>query len=238
VILATKFGGEVDKKRKGARPEYVLQACEDSLQRLGTDYIDLYQQHKPDPTVPIAETLDALTELVKGAKVRQIGCSNFSAAQILEAEETSKRMNLARFVSVQNNYNMLEREAERDAIPVCEQLGLAFLPYFPLASGLLTGKFRRGNAPPPGTRLADVESLKAKVTDHKLSIVEQLIAFAKSRNHTLLELAMSWLLRLPVVASVIAGATKPAQVRANAAAPNWKLSESDIETIDRILAGG
>lgn len=236
VIIATKFGSKIDEKHQGARPEYVRQACEDSLRRLGTDYIDLYQLHRPDPTTPIRDTLGALNELVSAGKVLQIGCSNFSAEQIREAEAASEELGGAGFVSVQNNYNMLEREDEAGAIPECERLGLAYLPYFPLANGLLTGKVRQGKSIAAGTRIADIEWMKEKVSDRTLRIVEQLIAFASSRNHTMLELAFSWLLRLPVVASVIAGATTPAQVQANARAGAWTLSASDLTTVDAILA--
>jgi aryl-alcohol dehydrogenase-like predicted oxidoreductase len=237
VIVATKFGKPVDATRTGARPEYVHQACNDSLRRLGTDYIDLYQLHAPDPTVPIADTLGALDELVKAGKVREIGCSNFSVAQIREADETSKRLELARFASVQNHYNLLKRDEETTVIPECERLGLAYLPYFPLESGLLTGKYRQGEGAPKGTRIADGGWLAEKFTDENLAIIERLIAFAESRNHTLLELAMSWLLRFAIVASVIAGATSVEQVHVNASSPNWALKPSDLETIDEILAG-
>jgi aryl-alcohol dehydrogenase-like predicted oxidoreductase len=235
VIIATKFGKPVDPTRTGARPEYVHQACNDSLRRLGTDYIDLYQLHAPDPTVPIADTLGALDELVGAGKVREIGCSNFSAAQLLEADEASRRGHLARFVSVQNHYNMLKRDDEADVIPECERLGIAYLPYFPLESGLLTGKYRRGEKAPEGTRIAEGGWLASMYTDENLTKIERLIAFAESRGHSLLELAFSWLLRLPVVASVIAGATKPDQVTANAAAASWKLTPDDIEAVDAIL---
>jgi aryl-alcohol dehydrogenase-like predicted oxidoreductase len=235
VIIATKFGKPVDPTRTGARPEYVHQACNDSLRRLGTDYIDLYQLHAPDPSVPIADTLGALDELVRAGKVLEIGCSNFSAAQLREADETSRRGHLARFVSVQNHYNMLKRDDEADVIPECERLGIAYLPYFPLESGLLTGKYRRGEKAPEGTRIAEGGWLASKFTDENLATIERLIAFAESRKHTLLELAMSWLLRLPVVASVIAGATTPDQVHANAAAASWKLTPDDIKAVDEIL---
>lgn len=237
VIIATKFGKPVDPTRTGARPEYVHQACNDSLRRLDTDYIDLYQLHAPDPTVPIADTLGALDELVKAGKVREIGCSNFSAEQIREADEASQRGNLARFVSVQNYYNMLRRDDEADAIPECERLGIAYLPYFPLESGLLTGKYRLGKGAPTGTRIAEGGSLAAKFTEDNLATIERLIAFAESRRHTLLELAVSWLLRYSVVASVIAGATSADQVLANAAAASWTLTPEDIETVDEILNG-
>jgi aryl-alcohol dehydrogenase-like predicted oxidoreductase len=235
VIIATKFGKPVDPTRTGARPEYVHQACNDSLRRLGTDYIDLYQLHAPDPTVPIADTLGALDELVKAGKVREIGCSNFSADQLREADEASRRGHLARFVSVQNHYNMLRRDDEADAIPECERLGIAYLPYFPLESGLLTGKYRLGQSAPAGTRIAEGGWLASKFTNENLAIIERLIAFAESRKHTLLELSISWLLRYSVVASVIAGATRSDQVSANAAAPNWKLTPEDIEAVDEIL---
>ena len=223
VIVATKFGKKVDEERNGARPEYAIRACNDSLQRLGTDYIDLYQLHAPDPTVPIAETLGALNELVVAGKVLEIGCSNCSGEQINEAEQTSVNGKLARFVSVQNHYNMLKRDDEFDAIPECERLALAYLPYFPLESGLLTGKYRKGEDAPKGTRIADGGWLAEKYTDRNMDTVEGLIAFAVAHDHTMLELAMSWLLRFPVVASVIAGATSVEQVRSNAASPNWEL---------------
>jgi aryl-alcohol dehydrogenase-like predicted oxidoreductase len=236
VIVATKFGKQVDETRTGARPEYVHQACNDSLRRLETDYIDLYQLHAPDPTVPIADTLGALNELVVAGKVLEIGCSNFSGEQINEAEQTSVNGKLARFASVQNHYNMLKRDDEFDAIPECERLGLAYLPYFPLESGLLTGKYRQGHVAPQGTRIADGGWLAEKYTERNMAIIEQLIAFAETRGHTMLELAMSWLLRLPVVASVIAGATSAAQVHDNAASPEWKLEAGEIDAIDAILA--
>jgi aryl-alcohol dehydrogenase-like predicted oxidoreductase len=235
VILATKFGKKVDDTRSGARPEYVHRACNDSLQRLRTDYIDLYQLHAPDPTVPIADTLGALNELVEAGKVLEIGCSNFSAAQLREAQTTSEGRQLAHFVSVQNHYNLLKRDDEHDAIPECERLGIAYLPYFPLESGLLTGKYRKGKGAPPGTRIADGGWLAEKYTDRNLEIIERLVAFAEANHHTLLELAMSWLLRLPVVASVIAGATSAEQVHSNAKSPNWTLTPSDIKAVDEIL---
>ena len=237
VIIATKFGKPVDAMRTGAKPAYVHQACNDSLRRLRTDYIDLYQLHAPDRTVPIADTLGALNELVVAGKVREIGCSNFSAAQIREADDASTTGGLAHFRSVQNHYNLLRRDDEAYVIPECVRLGLAYLPYFPLESGLLTGKFRVGKSAPAGTRIADGGWLAERFTEENLSTIERLISFAESHDHTLLELAMSWLLRLPVVASVIAGATSAEQVRANAASPIWNLAPADVETIDEILSG-
>ena len=235
VVIATKFGMAVDDQRRGARPDYVRQAAEDSLRRLGTDRIDLYQLHQPDPDVPIAETLGALDDLVRAGKVREIGCSNFSVDQIREAE-AAVRPGAARFVSVQNEYSLLHREPERDVLPECERLGLAFLPYFPLASGLLTGKYRRGRPAPAGSRLASSGRHAGSVSDHNVNIVETLIEFAERRGHPVLDLAVSWLLAKPIVASVIAGATSPEQVRMNAAAAGWKMSATELVQIDRLLA--
>jgi aryl-alcohol dehydrogenase-like predicted oxidoreductase len=229
VIVATKFGMKMDEQRSGARPEYVLQAAEDSLRRLGTDYIDLYQQHQPDPTVPIAETLGALDQLVRAGKVREIGCSNFSAEQIREAE-AAVRPGAARFVSVQNQYSLLHRDPEADVLPECERLGIAFLPYFPLANGLLTGKYRRGQPHPEGSRGAAGFGPKV-FTNEKIALAESFAEFATSRGHTLLELAFAWLLSRPAVASVIAGAKTVEQVHQNAAAAGWILTESDISAL-------
>jgi aryl-alcohol dehydrogenase-like predicted oxidoreductase len=234
-IIATKFGSKVDEQRKGAHPDYVRRACEDSLRRLGTDHIDLYQLHRPDPTVPIADTLGALDELVKAGKVREIGCSNFSAAQLREAEEISVRRGSARFASVQNEYSLLVREAEDEVLPECERSGIAFLPYFPLASGLLTGKYRRGAPAPEGTRIASGGWIADRFTDENLERIERLIAFASARGHTILELAVSWLLMRPIVASVIAGATTPEQLRGNVAAASWRLTPREIEAVDAQL---
>jgi len=234
VVIATKFGMAVDDKRRGARPEYVRQAAEDSLRRLGIDCIDLYQLHQPDSTVPIAETLGAMNELVRAGKVREIGCSNFSVEQIREAEAAVKN-GAARFVSVQNEYSLLHREPEKGVLAECERLGLAFLPYFPLASGLLSGKYRRGRPAPEGSRLA-VGRYADDLNERNLTIVESLIEFAVSRGHTLLELAISWLLMRPAVASVIAGATTTEQVRANVASADWRLSPADLTEIDTLLA--
>jgi len=233
VIVATKFGMAVDDRRRGARPEYIRQAAEDSLRRLGTDRIDLYQLHQPDPDVPIADTLGALNDLVRAGKVREIGCSNFSADQIRKAE-AAVRPGAVRFVSVQNEYSLLHREPERDALPECERLGLAFLPYFPLASGLLTGKYRRGRPAPAGSRLA-TGGRAGNVSDQNLNVVEALIEFAESRGHTVLDLAVSWLLAKPVVASVIAGATSAEQVRMNVTAAGWRLSSGDLNEIEALL---
>ena len=234
VIVATKFGMKVDEQRHGAKPGYVRQAAEDSLRRLGTDYIDLYQLHQPDAETPIADTLGALNELVKAGKVREIGCSNFSAQQIEEAE-AAVRPGAARFVSVQNEYSLLHREPEREVLPECERRGLAFLPYFPLANGLLTGKYRAGRPAPQGTRISTQERFGKLLNERNLEVVEGLIRFAEARGHTILELAFSWLLAHPVVATVIAGATSEQQVLSNAGAAGWKLTPADLAEVDRIL---
>jgi aryl-alcohol dehydrogenase-like predicted oxidoreductase len=231
-IVATKFGMAVDDQRKGARPEYIMRACEDSLRRLAIDHIDLYQLHQPDPTEPIADTLGALDALVKAGKVREIGCSNFSAEQLDEAERGAKS-GAATFVSVQNEYSLLHREPEKSVLPACERLGLAFLPFFPLASGLLTGKYEPGKPPPADSRLS-LSWTSRFTTDNNVRIAEALKTFAATRQHTLLELAFSWLAARPQVASVIAGATSPEQVRANAAAVNWSLSQEERAEIDSL----
>jgi aryl-alcohol dehydrogenase-like predicted oxidoreductase len=229
VVIASKFGMEVDPERKGAKPEYVRQACEDSLQRLGTEYIDLYQLHEPDPSVPIADTLGALDDLVKAGKVREIGCSNFSVEQLQEAEREAKG---AKFVSVQNEYSLLERKPEMGVLQECERQGVAFLPYFPLASGLLTGKYRKGAPLPEGTRIQEGSRW---LTQENVDAVEVMIDFAESRGHTILELAFSWLVAHNPVASVIAGATKAEQIRNNIAAVGWKLNRDDLKLLDATL---
>ena len=231
-IVATKFGMAVDDERKGARPEYVKRACDDSLRRLGTNHIDLYQLHQPDPGVPIADTLGAMDDLVKAGKVREIGCSNFSAEQLDEAERATQP-GAARFVSVQNEYSLLHREPEKSVLPACARLGLAFLPYFPLASGLLTGKLEPGRPAPADSRLSLTWTSRF-TTEKNVAVAEQLKALAARHRHTLLELAFSWLLSKSPVASVIAGATSPEQVRANAAAVNWSLTKEDLAEIDRL----
>ena len=233
VIVATKFGMKMGEGKEGARPEYIRRAAEDSLRRLQTDYIDLYQLHRPDPKAPIADTLGALDELVKAGKVREIGASNFTAAQMREAE-TAAPAGAARFVSIQNEYSMLHREPEEEVIAECRSLKLALLPYFPLANGLLTGKYRLGQPVPKGSR-GDAGWGPKVFTDENLAIVGKLAAFAESRAHTLLELAIDWLLAQPAVSSVIAGASKPEQVKANAAAVNWKLTPADLQQVDGIL---
>ncbi|MGV3526213.1 MAG: aldo/keto reductase [Candidatus Sericytochromatia bacterium] len=231
VVIASKFGKSVEGLFTGsARPDYVRQAVDASLQRLGTDYIDLYQLHSPDASVPIADTLEALNQLVKAGKVREIGCSNFSAAQLREAEN-ARPASAARFVSVQNEYSLLERSPEAEVLPQARELGLAFLPFFPLASGLLTGKYRLGRPLPDNSRLSQAQT----ASDPRLPQVEALLTFAEKQGHSLLELAFSWLLAQTGVASVIAGATRPEQVQANARAAHWSLSPEELAAVTHIL---
>jgi aryl-alcohol dehydrogenase-like predicted oxidoreductase len=235
-VIATKFGLRASEEFPGgAKPEYVRRAADASLKRLNVDRIDLYQLHKPDPSVPIGDTLAAMNELVKAGKVREIGCSNFSVAQLREA--AAVKAGAAKFVSVQNEYSLLHRDPEKDVLLECARLGLAFLPYFPLASGLLTGKYAKGIAPPKGTRM-QMGWAASGLTDRNFVIIEGLRAIAARSGHSMLELAFSWLLRNETVASVIAGATKAEQVRANAAAANWKISKGDLEEIDRVATSG
>src|SRR5690606_10434279 len=206
VVLATKFGSKVAEGKQGARPDYVKQALHDSLRRLRTDHVDLYQLHRPDPETPIADTLGALAELVQEGSVREIGCSNFSAEQILEAE-AAVATGAPRFISVQNELSLLRLEAEENVLPTCRRLGLAFLPYFPLFSGLLAGKYRRGEPMPQGTRITGNERWERHLTDANFYLIERLEAFARERGKELIDLAFAWLLAKPEVASVIAGAT-------------------------------
>ncbi len=236
IILATKFGMEMEKGQQGASPQYIGEAIEASLRRLKTDRIDLYQLHQPDLKTPIADTLGALDQLVHAGKVREIGCSNFSVAQIREAADAAEGG--AHFVSVQNEFSLFHREPEKNGVLAeCQARGMAFLPYFPLASGLLTGKYRKGQKPPEGSRAADRWGPKL-FTEKNLAIVESLIEFAETRNHTILELAFAWLLSYKPVASVIAGASNPEQVRANTKAANWQLTSNDLARIDAIMKEG
>ena len=235
VLIATKFGSPVrgEEGTGGAKPDYVRRALEASLRRLDTDRIDLYQIHRPDPETPIGETLAVLDEAVRAGKVREIGCSNFSAEQLKEAEEAATG---ARFVSVQNHYNLLNRADEADVIPLCEELGIAYLPYFPLASGLLTGKYRRGEEPPEGTRLQRWGGrASGALTDENFDKVDALTAWAEKQGHSILDLAFAWLLAQPTVASVIAGATKISQVEDNARAGTWTLTPDQVAEVNALL---
>jgi len=240
VVIATKFASpfDGDPPGGGASAAWIRQAVEGSLRRLQTDRIDLYQQHMFDAEVPIEETQGALAELVAAGKVREIGSSNFSAAQVDAAEALSESKAWPRFVSVQNRFSLLDRDALADVIPACERLGIAFLPFFPLGSGMLTGKYKAGEAFPEGTRLASMPPKRAEsfASDRNHRLVEALDGVATERGHTLLELAFAWLAAQPAIASVIAGATSPEQVAANVAAVDWKLSEADLAAVDAALA--
>jgi aryl-alcohol dehydrogenase-like predicted oxidoreductase len=237
IVLATKFGLPMDEAGtlRGASRRYVMQAVEASLKRLRTDWIDLYQLHRPDAETPIEETLRALDELVRQGKVRFIGCSNLAAQQVIAAQDAARRHGLTAFVSCQDEYSLLVRDIERELIPAAKARGLGILPYFPLASGLLTGKYRRGAPPPPGTRLAkNPRHAQEFISARNWRIVAALEGFVASRGRSLVELAVSWLLRDDVVASVIAGATTPEQVEQNVDAASWALSAEDLAEIDRI----
>jgi aryl-alcohol dehydrogenase-like predicted oxidoreductase len=224
VIIATKFGN----RGTGAGPENILRAVDDSLRRLGTDYIDLYQLHRPDPNTPIALTLATLSELKKAGKIREAGCSNFTKEMLEGALATTG----AHFVSVQNEYSLLHRAPETDGVLAeCERQGLGLLPYFPLANGMLTGKYRAGKPKPAGTRITEMEYFQDSYSEERLATVEKLIRFAETRGHSILELAFAWLLGHKVVSSVIAGATSAGQVEGNAAAGNWVLSSADLAEI-------
>jgi aryl-alcohol dehydrogenase-like predicted oxidoreductase len=231
-IIATKFGLKMADGLEGATPTYVVSALDASLRRLGVDYIDLYQLHRPDPATPIADTLGALDDAVRAGKVKEIGCSNFSAEQMREAEAASSGN--ARFVSVQNDYSLFHREPEQAVLPECTKLKVAFLPYFPLANGLLTGKYHPGAAFPDASRGKDGFGPKV-FTDENLRKAQALADLASGNGRTLLELAFAWLLMKPQVASVIAGAKSAEQVKANLAAASWTLSPSALVEIERIV---
>ena len=239
IVLATKFGLPMDDagKLRGASPRYIMHAVEASLKRLRTDWIDLYQLHRPDEQTPIEETLRALDELVRQGKVRYIGCSNLSAQQVIAAHDAASRHSLAAFVSCQDEYSLLVRDIERELIPMAEARGLGILPYFPLASGLLTGKYRRGAPLPPDSRLAkNQRHAQEFISERNWRIVGELEAFSARRHRTMLELAFGWLLRDPVIASVIAGATTPDQIEQNIRAADWTPSPEDLAELDRIAA--
>jgi aryl-alcohol dehydrogenase-like predicted oxidoreductase len=235
-VLATKFGmqmrgaDDAPDAPRGSR-EYIRWAIEGSLKRLRVERVDLYQYHQPDGITPLAETLAALDELVREGLVTAIGCSNFSAAQLEEAERISRQRGLARFVTLQNEYSLLERGIEAEVAPACERLGISILPFFPLASGLLTGKYRRGEPGPQGARLSERESVGS---DAQFEVVEALEGFAGERDLSVLDVAIAGLAAQPAVGSVIAGATKPEQIEANVAALRWQPPEADLAELDRI----
>jgi aryl-alcohol dehydrogenase-like predicted oxidoreductase len=237
IVLATKYSKPMatDGTKQGASRRYIMSAVEASLKRLKTDYIDLYQQHDYDPLTPIEETLRALDDLVRQGKVRYLGNSNFPAWRIAEAEHVARAMNVSRFVSCQDEYSLVVREIEKDLLPAAREYKLGLLPFFPLASGLLTGKYKRGSAAPDDTRFGKMPALRDRyVTPRNEDIVEKLQAFAEKRGHTMLELAFSWLAARPQVSSVIAGATRVEQVEQNVKAIDWKLSAEEIAEIDKI----
>jgi aryl-alcohol dehydrogenase-like predicted oxidoreductase len=236
IILATKYGVPYEGHEGGASPAYIRTALDDSLRRLGTDRIDLYQQHLPDKKTPIADTLGTLAELVAEGKVREFGCSNFDGAMLEEAAAAVVEGKPG-FASVQNQYSLLYREPEDEVLPFCDRTGTAFLPFFPLASGLLSGKYRAGQEIPEGTRMAAWgERAKNELTPERLATVASLDALAQREGHTVLELAFAWLLSHRPVASVIAGATKPEQITANVAAGQWQPSADVLAEADRIAA--
>jgi aryl-alcohol dehydrogenase-like predicted oxidoreductase len=237
IVLASKFGLPMDDagSLKGASRRYIMQAVEASLTRLRTDWIDLYQLHRPDPQTPIEETLRALDDLVRQGKVHFIGCSNLSAQQLIEAQDTARRHGLTAFVSCQDEYSLLVRDIERELLPAAKARGLGLLPYFPLASGLLTGKYKQDAPLPPGSRLSkNARHAGEFITARNWRIVSELEAFVARRGRSLLELAFSWLLRDGAVASVIAGATSPEQIAQNIGAAGWALSVEELAEIDRI----
>jgi aryl-alcohol dehydrogenase-like predicted oxidoreductase len=239
VVVATKFGHAVDAEQrlKGASRRYVMLAVEASLRRLNTDWIDLYQLHAPDPATPIEETLRALEDLIAAGKVRYIGCSNTPAWRMADAAGAARAYGLSAFISCQDEYSLLNRSAEKSIIPCAKQFGMGLLPFYPLASGLLTGKYRPGESPPPGSRFAKPERFEQRFQNEAtMQRLAALRGFAQARGRSLLELAMSWLVAQKAVGSVMAGAVSPDQARANIAAADWRLSREELDEIDRLCA--
>ena len=240
-IIATKFGGPMGEGPLwgGGSRRYIFDAVDASLRRLQTDYIDLYQIHFPDGKTPIEETLRALDDLVRQGKVRYFGCSNFTGWQVVEAQWIAKTEHFSPLVSAQNQYNLLDRRIERELVPACDAYGLGVLPYFPLASGFLTGKYRQGEAAPEGTRLAAAGGMADRVlTEGNFQTLAKLEAFTESAGHSMVELAIGWLASQPHVSSVIAGATKPEQVEQNVRAAEWKLTVEELAEVDQITRRG
>jgi aryl-alcohol dehydrogenase-like predicted oxidoreductase len=240
VVIASKFGirRHGHPEQGGGSARWARTAIDDSLSRLGTDYIDLYQLHYPDPDVPIEETLGALDEIAAEGKVREIGCCNMTGAQLSQAIAAARDGGLRSFVSSQNLLNLFQRAAETEVLPACDELGLAFLPYYPLASGMLTGKYRRGEPVPTGSRFSDQVSEEARqrlLSDRTFSRLEALEAYAQRRDHSLLELAFAWLLGHPSVASVIAGAARDGQASSNAASGGWALTPDEVSEVTRLV---
>jgi len=240
IVLATKFRFAMDEagKKQGASRRYIMSAVEASLTRLKTDWIDLYQLHSVDIQTPMEETLRALDDLIRQGKVRYVGCSNVPAWQVADAHWIAKSLGINGFVSCQDEYSLIVRDIEKELVPATKAYGLGILPYFPLACGMLTGKYKR-DVMPEGARLTNTARLADKyMTDQNWQIVESLEAFASARNHSLLELAFSWLASQPTVSSVIAGATKPEQVEQNVAAADWELTADELSEVGKILTGG
>jgi aryl-alcohol dehydrogenase-like predicted oxidoreductase len=240
IVLVTKFGLAMDdeERLKGGSARYVMTAIEASLKRLKTDWIDLYYLHRPDPTTPIEETLRAFDKLIEQGKVRYVGCSNMSAVQVVEADQVAKANSLDRFISCQDQYNLLSRQIEADLIPAMQAHKLTLLPYFPLASGMLTGKYKFGAPILQGTRLSQKRYSDRFLTNENFRVVEDLSAFSARSGHSLLELAFGWLLSKPVVGCVIAGASTAEQVRQNVAASTWRLDAADVAEADRLSNRG
>lgn len=239
IVLATKFGMNMDEEgvKKGGSRRYIVEAVEASLKRLRTDWIDLYQIHRPDPLTPIEETLRALEDLIRQGKIRYIGCSNLPSWQVADAWWTAKTLGTERFASCQDEYSLLKRGAEQELIPAARHFGMGLLPYFPLANGLLTGKYQRNAPLPEGARMTrEAQRASEVLTEGNWDRTEKLAAFCAARGRTLVELAFSWLAAQPVVSSVIAGATKPEHVAANVKAADWALTAEDLAEIDKITA--
>ncbi|MEU9827090.1 MULTISPECIES: aldo/keto reductase [Micromonospora] len=240
VVVATKFGMDMhglngpDHGARGAR-RYIARAVEASLRRLDTDHIDLYQMHEPDPGTPIDETLAALDDLVTAGKVRYLGNSNFAGWQIADADWTASSQGRTRFISAQNHYSLLERSVEAEVIPACERFGLGMLPFFPLANGLLTGKYKRNEAPPAGSRLSGGGRYAERLAAADWDTIEAIEAYAAERGVSMLQVAIGGLAARPAVTSVIAGATTPEQVRANAEAGTWQPTDEDLDALDALL---
>ncbi len=241
VLVATKWGHTISlgTGERGGDPVQIRRRLDASLTRLGTDYVDHYQLHRPDPDTPVTETLGCLAELRADGKIREIGCTHFTAAELRGSHTAAVEHGLAPYASVQNHYSLLTRDPETDGVlAACQELGVAFVPYFPLESGLLTGKYRSGAGRPEGSRLAAWgDRADAFIDDEKLAVVERLIAWTEAQGHSLLDLAISWQTSNPLVASVIAGATKPEQVAANVAAATWSLTADDRAAVDAVIAG-
>jgi aryl-alcohol dehydrogenase-like predicted oxidoreductase len=234
VVISTKFTGRNRFRSDGSRA-FVLEACEGSLRRLGIDCIDLYTMHHPDPDTPIEETLRALEELVQQGKVKTLGSSNFAGWQVAEADHTAAAANTSRFAVSQMEWNLLKRHVEDEVVPACRHYDVSIMPFYPIASGLLTGKYRKGQAFPAGTRLADIDFYARVASDGNLDVVEKLIAFAEERGQSILDLAMSWLSGQPSVSSVLVGASSISQLEKNVAAIGWSLSQGEREEIDALL---